>query len=298
MNLEPLNVLVTGATGNQGGAVARNLLARGHHVRALTRNSNSRKAKEIEDLGAELFEGDFDYVISLQKAMEGMDAVYAMSTPFEKGTNFEQKTGYLLELAANTTGIKHFIYSSVGSADQNTGIPHFDSKYDIEKHLQVTNTPFTVIRPVFFMENYSAPWSLPDLREGKISMAISKDRKLQMVGLEDLANMVVYIFENRNDFLMKTIEIASDEKTGEEVAEILSEVTGTHIEYNELSYEDINYMPDDFIKTYVWMNEVGYRVDIPKLHREHSEVVWHTFEEWARKQYWRLEKHPVEQEVI
>lgn len=293
-----LFVLVVGATGNQGGAVARRLIERGHKVRALTRKKDSHKAKELMKLGAEIVEGDLGDVSSLQNAMDGVDAVFAMTTPFEKGTNFEVKSGYLLEFAANTMGVNHIVFSLVASSDQKTGIPHFESKYEIEKHLKSIDRPYTIIKPVYFMENLLRPTMILGLKNGKIAVPLPEDRKLQMISLEDLGNMVVHIFENRDLFLKKTIEIASDEITGKQIAEILAKVIRIPIEYQVLSYDNIKPIGEDFIKTFKWLNEVGYKVNISSLHHRFPEVGWHTFEEWARKQYWRAVHEPVEQKII
>lgn len=294
----PLKVLVVGATGNQGGAVARILLEKGHHVRALTRNVNSTKAKKLEDLGAEIVNGDVGDVFSLQEAMKGRDAVFAMTTPFEKGINFEIKAGFLLEYAVNTSGVKHYVFSSVASSHKNTGIPHFDSKFKIEKHLKTVDTPYTIIKPVYFMENFLTPWTISSLKNGIISMALPSNRKIQMISVEDLAAMVVFVMENRDQYLYKTIELASDEISGNEVALILTKVIGIPIRYNELSYDDIAPVGEDFIKTFKWFNEVGYEVDISKLHRDYSYIEWHDFETWARKQFINFMDKPVKQEII
>ncbi|MHA2008532.1 MAG: NmrA/HSCARG family protein [Promethearchaeota archaeon] len=296
--LEVLDVLVIGATGNQGGAVVRKLLERGHHVRALTRRKNSHKAKELENLGAEIIEGDVGDVLSLQKAMSGVKAVFAMTIPFEKSINFEIKSGYLMEFAANTSGVKHLVFSSVASSDKKTGIPHFESKYEIEEHIRSVDTPYTIIKPVYFMENLIAPWTISGLKKGKISLAMPRDRKMQMLSLEDLASIVVFIFENRENFLKKTIEIASDEITGQETTDILSKVIGIPIEYEELSYDQIQSMGPDFVKTFKWLNDVGYKVNIPELHDRYPEIGWHKFEEWARKQYWSIDREPIKQKIV
>lgn len=297
-DIESLKVFVTGATGNQGGVVVRRLLERGHHVRALTRNINSHKARKIEKLGAELVKGDVGDVFSLQGGMKGVDAVFAMTTPFEKGINFEIKSGFLLEFAANSTGVKHFIFSSVASSDKNTGIPHFESKFEIEKHIKTVKMPYTIIKPAYFMENLLTPWMISGLKEGKISVAMPPNRKLQMISLEDLASFVVYIFENRDQFLEKTIEIASDEITGKESSDILSRVIGKPIEYQELSYEDIASMGDDFVNMYKWFNDVGYDIELSMLHKKYSEIDWHKFEDWAKEQFWNVVSGPVKQKII
>jgi uncharacterized protein YbjT (DUF2867 family) len=115
-------VLVTGATGKQGGAVVNALLARGHQVRALTRNSASPAANRLRQQGVEIAVGDFTNRDSLLRAARGADAVYAMSTPYEQGAEKEIAQGMTITDAAKAAGVAHFIYSSVASANRATGI--------------------------------------------------------------------------------------------------------------------------------------------------------------------------------
>ena len=121
----PLTVLVTGATGSQGGAVARRLLKRGHRVRAFTRSADSPAARSLTDSGAEVLTGSFDEPDSLVRASRGADAVFAMATPFEAGREAEVRQGRHVFEAAREAGVGHLVYSSVASADQVTRIPHF-----------------------------------------------------------------------------------------------------------------------------------------------------------------------------
>ena len=150
------SVLVTGATGKQGGAVARVLLSNGHRVRAMVRNVNSPPARELEHRGAEPFAADLDDVGSLERAAAGMDAVFAMSTP-ASGVEAETRQGIAIVNAAQAAGATHIVYSSVAGADQKTGIPHFESKFKVEQHLRTRGVRFTIIGPVYFMENLIAP---------------------------------------------------------------------------------------------------------------------------------------------
>ena len=290
--------LITGISGQAGPYLAEFLLEKGYRVRALTRNKESYKAKELEKLGAEIVEGDFGYAPTLIDAMEGVDGVFAMTTPFEKGTNFELKSGYLLEHAAIALGVKHFIYSSVASSDQETGVSHFKTKFKIENFIKSKRILYTIIRPVYFMENFLSNWMLSELSQGRISTTLKKDRKLQMITVEDIANIVVYIFEHRDSFLGKTIEIASDEISMEEATEIISKSLGKHFKYHELKYEDITDLGEDFVNLYKWLNEEGFKVNIPKLHSEYPEINWHSFEEWVRKQYWETKSEPIKQKTI
>src|SRR5579872_4953792 len=119
-------VLVSGATGKQGGACVEALLTRGHRVRALTRNPASPAANRLREQGVEIAVGDFNDRDSLVRAARGADAVYAMSTPYEQGAEQETAQGIIITDAARAARIAHFVYSSVASADRGTGIEHFD----------------------------------------------------------------------------------------------------------------------------------------------------------------------------
>ncbi len=286
--VSPVTVLVTGATGQQGGALARLLLKRGFRVRALTRKPASDAAEELKRLGAQTVTANFDDYSSLEAAARGIDAVFAMGTPFEAGTETERRQGKTLADAAQAAGVQHFVYTSVASADRNTGIPHFDSKLEIEKHVQAIGVPYTIIGPVFFMENLLSPWWLPGLKAGKLAMALPASRKLQQIALADIAAFSALVLERPESFLGKRVEIASDELTGQKAAEILSRVSGRKINYMELPLAEVREWSPDFAKMFEWFDRVGYSADIGGLRREHPEVGWHTFADWSKRQDWSV----------
>jgi uncharacterized protein YbjT (DUF2867 family) len=282
-----LSVLVSGATGQQGGALARILLGRGHRVRAFVRRPDSFVAKELERLGAELAEGDFEEPSSIETAARGTDALFIVATPFEAGMEAETRHGIAAADAAKAAGVEHLVYSSVADADKDTGIPHFDSKREVEKHIEGLGIPYTIVAPVYFMDNLLAPWTLPQLKEGRFSMALPSSRPLQQIALSDIAFFTALVLENRKEFLDRRVDIASDELAGEKVAEILTRVTGHEIHYVELPLEQVRQaMGEDGVRMFEWFDEVGYSADIEALRREHPEVRWHIFEEWAREQDW------------
>jgi uncharacterized protein YbjT (DUF2867 family) len=282
-----LSVLVSGATGQQGGALARILLGRGHRVRAFVRRPDSFEAEELERLGAELAEGDFEEPSSIESAARGTDALFIVATPFEAGMEAETRHGIAAVDAAKAAGVEHLVYSSVADADKDTGIPHFDSKREVEKHIEGLGIPYTIVAPVYFMDNLLAPWTLPQLKEGRFPMALPSSRPLQQIALSDIASFTALVLENRKEFLDRRVDIASDELAGEEVAEILTRITGHEIHYVELPLEQVRQaMGEDGARMFEWFDEVGYSADIEALRREHPEVRWHTFEEWAKEQDW------------
>lgn len=282
----PLRVLVTGATGQQGGALARHLLRRGYQVLALTRNPDSATAKALEAQGAELVPGDFEDLASLEQAARRADAVYAMATPFEAGIYAEVRHGLHLVDAARLAGVKHFVYSSVAGADQRTGIPHFDSKHEVERYLRRSGLPYTIIAPTFFMENFLGPMFRMGLQDGLLAMGIPPSRGLQMVAVEDLARFVARVLSAPEDFLDERVEVASDEVTGQQATHLLSYVSGHRLHYQHLPLEFVREHSEDLARMFEWFDRVGYHADILTLRHEFPELGWHTFEEWARVQDW------------
>lgn len=279
-------VLVTGATGQQGGAVARSLLAKGHSVRALCRNPNTPKAITLKELGAEIVTGDYDDHPSLERAADGTDTVFALATPFVGGVEMETRHGIAIADAAKAVGAGHLVYSSVADADRNTGIPHFDSKFKVEKHIESLDIPFTIIAPVFFMDNMFLPQILDGLKHGMFMQALPADRKLKMIAVENIGQFAELVIDRCEAFLGMRINIASDELTGSEVAAVLSGTLKGHIEYAELPLEDVRTQSEDMAIMYDWFNRVGYSPDIDQLRNEYPEVDWQTFDRWARKQDW------------
>jgi len=149
---QKLTVVVTGATGQQGGAVVKTLIERGHEIRAVTRNIESAKARTLAEAGVTLVRASLEDTAALTKALEGATSLFAMTTPFEGGTEAETRQGISAADAAKAAGV-HLVFNSVGSANRQTGVPHFDSKYEVEKHIARIGVCATILAPVYFMEN-------------------------------------------------------------------------------------------------------------------------------------------------
>src|ERR671927_1155598 len=214
-------ILVTGATGQQGGSLARLLLQNKHKVYALTRNTQSAAVQDLRNKGANIVKGDLDDSDSLKRAVKDVESIFLMGTPFEDGTEGEIRRGKLMANIAKENGIEHLAYSSVANADKNTGIPHFESKYKVEQHIKNLGIPYTIIGPTFFMENLLGP----GLEQGQSALPLSSSTTLQQSALENIAEFSALVLERRESFLGKRIDIASDEVTGEQATEILSNET-------------------------------------------------------------------------
>ena len=280
-------VLVTGATGRQGGAVVEALLSRGHQVRALTRNAASPAASRLREQGIEIAVGDFTDHDSLVRAIRGADAVYAMSTPAE-GAEKETAQGISVTNAATAAGAAHVVYSSVAAANRATGIPHFDGKYAVEQHLQASGVPYTIVAPVFFMENVLQMWMLSSLRQGKLAMALPASRSLQQIAVADIGAFAAALIERGDTVFGRRFDIAGDELPGEEAAATLSKVTGREIHYEGFPPDVLRAQSKDTALMFEWFDRTGYAADIKGLRRDFPEVTWNTFEEWARKQDWNV----------
>lgn len=277
-------VLVTGATGTQGGATARLLLSRGHRVKALTRNTGSTSAAKLRPLGVDLVEGSLEDRASLEKAMSGCDAVFGMSTPFEAGTEAEVRQGYTLADAAHRSGT-FLIFSSVAWAYGDTRIPHFDSKWKVEQHIAGLDVPHTVLGPVYFMENILSPWTVPALREGTLGMPVSASLRQPMIAVENIAEMAALAVEHPERLQNRRVDLAGDELTGPEAAAILTDVAGRPIRYQELPK---NFLPGEDLKTmFEWFENNKPTVDMDALRRTYPEVGWMSFREWATRQNWQ-----------
>jgi uncharacterized protein YbjT (DUF2867 family) len=260
-----LNVLVTGATGKQGGHLVRELLARGHSIRALTRKPESPAAAALAERGVTIVSGDFEDQGSLERAARGVDTVFAMATPFEIGEQAETREGINIVRAAAAAGVSHLVYSSVAGADRATGIPHFDSKFEVEKEVRRSGVPFTIVAPVFFMENFLADYMAAGLAQGSISMAVPATRRLQQIALADIAQFTALVIERRESFLGKRIDIASDELTLATAAAAISEASGRHIEYTALPLDTVRQSNEDQARMLEWFDRVGYDADIVGL---------------------------------
>ncbi|HUQ98090.1 MAG TPA: NmrA/HSCARG family protein [Gemmatimonadaceae bacterium] len=279
-----LKVLVTGATGKQGGAVARRLRENNHHVRALTRTPDSPAAAELARLGVEMAQGDLTDRASLDRALQGMDSVFLMATPFEAGTGAETVQGVTMADAAKAAGT-FLVYSSVGDADRNTGIPHFDSKYAVEKHIRAIGADATIIAPVYFMDN--VVYIRDQLRNNVYPSALSPDRGVYQIAVSDVAAVAVTVLENKARYAGKRYDIGVEEVSPSQTVRILSEVTGRPFVHFQLPTEMVRQtMGEDGVKMNEYFEQVGYHVDRAELEREFPNVRWTSFETWARNFDW------------
>jgi uncharacterized protein YbjT (DUF2867 family) len=278
---QELTVVVTGSTGKQGGAVARGLLERGHKVRAVTRDPNSSQAKLLANAGAVLVGASLEDTSAISNALQGATSLFAMTMP-SGGTDAETRQGIAAADAAKAAGV-HLLFTSVGSANRQTGIPHFDSKYEVEKHIAKIGVRATILAPVSFMENL---YFIKDqLAKGIYASALPPTRPLAQVAVADIGAVAVRVLEDAGRFTGKRFDLASDELTGNDALAILSRVTGRRFNYYQVPLDVVRQrMGEDAVRMYEWFDRVGFAVDRAALRREFPAVAFHDFESWAKTQ--------------
>src|SRR6516162_76434 len=228
-------ILITGVTGNQGGAVAQALQGTGFHLRGLTRKPDSQRAAALARQGIEIVKGDLDDEATLRRGLAGAWGVFGVQNAGEAGVEREEAQGKRLATLAREAGVEHYVYTSVGSAHKQTGVPHFDNKWRIEETVRGLRFPSHVIlRPVFFMENLLAPFSL---QGSTLAWALGPGVKLQMIALDDIGWFGARAFTDAAALNRRELDLAGDVRTMPEATEILTEALGQPIRIGRLLEE-------------------------------------------------------------
>jgi uncharacterized protein YbjT (DUF2867 family) len=275
--------VVAGATGKQGGAVARSLLDRGFRVRALTRDPQKPEAQALADQGAEVAQGDMEDRSSMERALEGAYGIFSVQNFWETGYDGEVQQGKTVADAAKSAGVEHLVYSSVGSAHRQTGIPHFESKWEVENHVREIGLPYTILRPVFFMQNWEMMRGM--ILKGTLAQPLDPDKPLQQVAGEDIGTFAAIAFENPNRWIGREVDLAGDEQSMTMIAETFGRVIGGDVSYYQVPWDQFEeQMGEEVTVNYRWFNDVGYEADIAALQQEYPELT--TFERYLRSQGW------------
>ena len=278
-------IAVTGATGQQGRAVAKKLIADGWKVRALTRDPNKAPAQELKSLGAEVVPGDMDKPAELDAAFKGAYGVFSVQNFWLPNVGFEGEVrqGNAVADAAKAAGVQHLVYSSVGSAHRGMGQKHFESKWIIEQYIHGLDIPYTILRPVAFMENYN--WSRAQILNGAfIGMGLRPEKGLQLIAVEDIGVFVALAFATRNQYLGRTIELAGDELTELQIADTFTKVIGRPVTLTLPTQEGGRQPEEEMIAMFNFFNGQGYDADIPALRKLHPDLL--RLEEYLRKNGW------------
>ena len=268
-------ILVTGATGQQGGAVANSLLKRGYRVRALVRDESKPAAEALKQAGAELVLGNFDDVESITKAMDGISGAFSVQNFFEVGFDKEVEQGCRMIDIAKKAGVEQFVYSSVIGADKNTNIPHFESKWKIEQYLRQAGVNFSILRAVAYMDNWvNFNWFADD----KLYVPMKPDRVWQMIATRDIGEFAAIAFEHRAAVKDNVLEIAGDEFTMPEAEAIFSRTLGKPIKYVQQPMEELRGFSEELALMFEWFNDNANFADLKALRKMHPDL-W-SLEKW------------------
>jgi uncharacterized protein YbjT (DUF2867 family) len=266
-------VLVAGATGQQGGAVTKHMLAAGWHVRALTRSPDKPAGKALAAKGVELVQGDLDDAASLERALTGVNAVFSVQTFRGKGgVEGEERQGKALADAAQKAEIEHFVYSSVGGAERRTGVPHFESKWRIEEHIRATKLPWTILRPVMFMDFFRQPAPVRSMFLGLLRAALGKEKKVQMIATDDIGYFVRQALERPAELMHRALEIAGDELAVPEIRAVVRGVYGGLAPVLPIPRLALRIMPHEVRSMLTWFGKEGYQADLPALRAQHPSL--------------------------
>ena len=259
-------ILISGATGKQGGALADALAGQGFELRAMTRKPDSPAAQALAARGVAVVRGDLEDPASLRQALDGVWGAFAVQNSGEAGAEREEEQGKRFAAVAKEAGVQHFVYTSVASAHRHTGIPHFESKWRIEAAVRELNFPTHVIlRPVFFMENLVSPWFL---RGETLAAALKPGMSLQMIAVADIGKYAALAFTDSERLNGRAIDLAGDVATMSAAAEALSRGIGRPIRFVEIPIAEVRSRSADIATMYEWFVHVGFDVDIPALERE------------------------------
>lgn len=264
-------ILVLGATGRQGGAVARHLVRSGFRVRALTRDPEKPAARALAGLGIDVVRGDLKERGSVEAAIGGAYGVFSMQDFWQAGVEEEVRQGTMVADVARSLGVQHFVYSSVASADRDTGLPHFESKWMIEQHIHEIGLPFTILRPVFFMENWE--YLRDPIASGVLPQPLAPECSLQQIATDDIGAIAALAFCNAGRWLGRIVELAGDELTMTQTAEAFGRALGHQVRYTQVSWQDFERGGcEELTAMYQWFQDVGYEVDIPALRSEYPKL--------------------------
>ncbi|WP_084654514.1 NmrA family NAD(P)-binding protein [Nocardia altamirensis] len=276
-------VLVTGATGKQGGATARKLLADGAAVRVLVRDPNAPAAQALAAAGAELAVGDFDTPDSLRVALAGATALFAVppATYGAQGwdADLEATRGVALVTAARRAGIEQIVFTGIGSMSDDTSWGA-NGKERIEEAVAASGAHYTLLRPVRFMENYLLRgMPIDGIVDGVHRHLFPADRPMKVIALADIADIAALAFADPDRFHSRTLELAGDSLTPPAAATAITETTGHQVRYQELDESDAAALGDMIAHTWRLMRDSGgWRADIAALREIHPGL--RTFDTW------------------
>ena len=275
-------IAVTGATGRQGGAVTRRLLADGWRVRTLTRTPEKPPGRRLAALGAEVIGADMAEPATLREAFRGAYGVYSVQNPMISGLEGEVAQGKNVADAAKECGVQHLVYGSAGSGEP-TGVGSWDSKVAVEAHMRALGLPFTVLRPQAFMElmtdkGYFPPASVWHL----MPKLMGEDRPVTWLCVDDMGAIAARAFGDPERFIGADVRLTADVKTIAECREIWREATGRPPRRFPMPVWLFKlFVGDDLITMWTWLRTGDVPVDPADTYKILPGAL--TVREWLRR---------------
>lgn len=279
-NIHDKSVLVTGSTGNQGGATARHLLAAGWRVRALVRDATTPTAAALAAAGAEVVRGDLDDRASLDAAIRGVYGVFSVQAA---GAN-EVTQGKNVVDAAKAAGVQHLVYSSVGGMQSQNrfyvehGWGPID-KWQIEQHIHDRGVPATILRPAGFMEDFTCPARF--FQNGTLTVPWHDDLVMQLIAIDDIGALAALIFAKADTYLGQAMEITGDRLTAPQIAAALSTAADRTIPHTHVPLDMLWEHDPEVAKVFTWANESYYGSDPEPLRKTHPGLM--DFRTWLER---------------
>jgi len=283
-------IVVLGASGNQGGAVARHLAGTGFQVRGAARETEGEAGRKLKDDGIEPVSVELNDETSLRSAFEGAHGVYVVLPFFQEGFEREVEMGHRVIAAAEAAGVKHLVYSAGARSNERTGVPHLDSKGEVERSLRASSLPWTVLRPVAF--NYSLAAYRDSVLQGVLPDPRSPDSLVYQVDEADHATFAALAFLDPANWLGRGFETMSEAVTVTELAEIFARVTGRTVGVQRITWEEEAAIAgDEVVRLAKWVEADGPRLD-QDIYR--SRYPWlSTIEGYLRSHGWADLGRPV-----
>jgi uncharacterized protein YbjT (DUF2867 family) len=276
-------ILVAGATGTQGGAVARELAARGYRVRGLTRNPDSDASRALSALGVEMVRGDFDDAASLDSALAGAYGAFSVQQYRGVGVDGEIRQGKAFADAAKRAGVEHFVYTSVAKATLNTGVPQFESKLLLENYVKDLGLPYTIIRPASFMATFEE--FREDAQTGTIRGPLPASLERVFIAPQDIGRFAAEAFDHPDEWLGREEAIAGQRISYAEVAASMGRVLGHPVTYDQIPWDEYTATAaPTAVARESWYLENSDPVDVDALRARYSWLM--TLEDYLRAEGW------------
>jgi uncharacterized protein YbjT (DUF2867 family) len=279
-------IVVTGATGLQGGAVTRHLLRDGWHVRALTRNAASKPAQALAALDVEVVQGDMGEAASLRPIFAGAYGVYSVQNPFISGPEAEVRQGKTVAEVAKDSGVQHLVYGSAGIGRKGSGIPSWETKLQIEDHMHALSLPLTILRPMAFMELMTEKKFFPAIAAWHVMPRLmGASRPVGWLCVDDLGTITAQVFATPDRFVGKDLALASDVQSLSECRALYREVMGRPPSQFPMPiwlFQRFGFVGRDLTTMWRWLRTASIDLDTAATRTIHPDAL--TVRAWLSKQ--------------